>query len=62
MKRILKSIATILCLCAIVFLAGEWPEDTPRRKVVTFDASAIAVAVACGLYLRKCETHKNTKQ
>ena len=55
MKTILKTIAAILCLGSIMFLAGEWPEDTPRDKVVTCDASALVVALATGLYLKRTE-------
>ena len=52
MKKIIKAIATILCIGSIAFLAGEWPEDTPRNKVVAHDASALAVVLATGLYLK----------
>jgi len=59
MRNIIKAIVTIICLCAVVFLAGEWPEDTPRKKVITYDASALAVALACGLYLKSSETKEH---
>ena len=59
MKRILKSIATILLLGAICFLGGEWPDDTPRAKVVRYDAGALATVLVCGLYLKKTEDRKN---
>lgn len=55
MKKILKSLATIALLCAIVFLGGEWPAGTPRKKVLTYDGAAFAVIAVCGLYLRKTE-------
>ena len=59
MKRIMKSIATILCLGAVVFLAGEWPEETPRKKVVACDAAALAIVFTCGMYLKKTEDRSN---
>ena len=55
MKKILKSIATIALLCALVFLIGEWPEKTPRKKVITCDGVAFGIALASGLYLKKTE-------
>ena len=59
MKKILNSIATILLLGAICFLGGEWPDDTPRAKVVSYDAGALATVLVCGLYLKKTEDRKN---
>lgn len=59
MKKLLKTIAAILCLGAVFFLAGEWPEDTPRKKVVTFDGGAIVVALVSGLYLKRTEDRIN---
>ena len=53
MKKLLKSIATVAMLCAMCFLAGEWPEDTPRNKVLACDGGAMAVMLVCGLYLKK---------
>jgi len=53
MKKFLKSIATIVLLGALCFLGGEWPEDTPRNKVLAFDGSAMATVLVCGLYLKK---------
>ena len=61
MKNVFKTIATIVCLLAIVFLAGEWPEDTPRRKVVTYDTAALATALVCGIYLRASETNRDKR-
>lgn len=53
MKKFIKAIATIALLGALVFLGGEWPENTPRNKVVRYDAGALATVLVCGLYLRK---------
>ena len=53
MKKFIKAIASIVLLGALVFLAGEWPEDTPRNKVVRYDCGAIATVLVCGLYLKK---------
>ncbi len=53
MKKILQTIATAALLCAVCFLGGEWPENTPRKKVVTCDAIALAIVAASGLYLKK---------
>lgn len=53
MKKILTIVATILLLCAMAFLGGEWPEKTPRKKVVACDAVAFAVMAGCGVYLKK---------
>lgn len=58
MKKIIKTIAAVLCLGAVMFLAGEWPEDTPRNKVVTCDASALVVAFVTGLYLRRSDDER----
>ena len=40
-------------LCAICFLGGAWPENTPRKKVVACDGVALAVIAVCGIYLKK---------
>ena len=53
MKKILKPFATIALLCAMVFLAGEWPEDAPRKKVLTCDGVAFATMLVCGIYLKR---------
>lgn len=53
MKKIIKAIATIALLGALVFLGGEWPEDTPRNKVIRYDGGALVTVLICGLYLRK---------
>ena len=53
MKKIARAIATVALLCSVCFLGGEWPEDTPRRKVITYDSCAFATMLACGLYLNK---------
>lgn len=55
MKKILKPIATILLLGAMCFLGGEWPESTPRAKVVRYDTGAFVTILVCGLYLKKTE-------
>lgn len=55
MKKIMKTIATIVLLVGIVFLGGEWPENTPRKRVLTCDSIAIATVFACGLYLKRME-------
>ena len=55
MKKILNIIATILLLCSMVFLGGEWQEGVARKTVVKCDAIAIATMLACGLYLKKKE-------
>lgn len=54
MKKIFRSIAAILCIGAIMFIAGgEWPENTPRKKAITYDGGALLTALICGLYLGK---------
>lgn len=53
MKKFLRTTATVALLCAMVFLGGEWPEGTPRKKVITLDAIALAVVAGCGVYLKK---------
>ena len=55
MRKILKPIATVALLCAVVFLGGEWPENTPRKKVVACDGVALTIVLASGLYLKKTE-------
>lgn len=55
MRKILKTIASILLLGAVMFLAGEWPDNTPRKKVVACDGGALATILVCGLYLKKEE-------
>lgn len=45
--------ATIAVLCAMVFIGGEWPENTPRKKVIACDAAAFAVLAVGGVYLKK---------
>ena len=59
MKKILKAIVTIILLGGIVFLGGEWPEDTPRKRVLTCDSIALATVFACGFYLKKTEEKEN---
>lgn len=45
--------ATIAVLCAMVFLGGEWPESTPRKKVLAADGIAITILAVGGFYLKK---------
>ena len=59
MKKIMRAIATIALLGGICFLGGEWPEDTPRAKVVRYDAGALAAVLVCGLYLNKTEEKRD---
>ena len=58
MKKILKHFAAIVLLGAICFLGGEWPENTPRKKVLKYDGYAMATVLICGLYLKR-EEKKN---
>lgn len=55
MKKISRAFATVALLCAVCFLGGEWPEDTPRNKVIRCDGIALAVVFASGIYLKKTE-------
>jgi hypothetical protein len=57
MKKILNILATVALLCALMFIGGEWPEDTPRKKVLTCDGVAIVTMLATGLYLRREDKH-----
>lgn len=59
MRKIIKAVVTIVMLGAVCFLGGEWPEETPRNKVIAFDAGALATAFACGFYLKKTEGRNN---
>lgn len=59
MEKILKPIATIALLCAMVFLGGEWPENTPRKKVIAYDGAAFGIIAVCGIYLKKTEDNDN---
>lgn len=59
MKKIFRTLAVIVLLGALCFLAGEWPEGTPRNKVVRYDSGALATILVCGLYLKKTEDKKN---
>ena len=58
MKKIFKTLAAIVMLGAMCFLAGEWPENTPRKKVLAFDGGALITALVSGLYLKKTEDKK----
>lgn len=53
MRKILNILVTIVLLCSMVFLGGEWSENTPRKRVVACDAVAFVVMVGCGFYLKK---------
>lgn len=53
MKKLRLTFATIAVLCSMVFLGGEWPENTPRKKVIICDAIAFVVMAGCGFYLKK---------
>ena len=55
MKKIIKAIVAIVLLGALFFLGGEWPENTPREKVVRYDGGALITVLVCGLYLKRHE-------
>ena len=55
MKKILTILVTILLLCSLVFLGGEWQEGVALKTVVKYDAIAIATMLACGYYLKRQE-------
>lgn len=55
MRKVINSFVAIIMLGAMCFLGGEWPEDTPCKKVVTCDAAALAIVFSCGLYFKKAE-------
>lgn len=55
MRKIFRTLAAIVLLGALCFLGGEWPDGTPRAKVVRYDAGALATILVCGLYLKKTE-------
>jgi len=55
MRKIFNSMVAIVMLCAICFLGGAWPENTPRKKVVACDGVALTVVAVCGIYLKKEE-------
>lgn len=58
MRKISKTIAATMLLGALCFLGGEWPETTPRLKVIGFDCGALATILVCGIYLKKTEDKK----
>ena len=58
MRKILRTISATVLILTMCFLIGEWPEDTPRKKVVRYDSGAFAIALVCGLYLKKTEEKK----
>ena len=55
MKKISRAFAAVALLCAVCFLGGEWPDDTPMNKVIECDGIALAVVFASGIYLKKTE-------
>ena len=58
MKKLTKAIVAIILLGALCFLGGEWPENTPRSKVVKYDGVALVTTLVCGIYLKKQEDKK----
>ena len=52
MKKVFKAVVTIALLLAVVFLAGEWPENTTRAKVILCDGCALLTIIISSLYLR----------
>lgn len=61
MKKALQSIATIALLGALIFLSGEWPENTEITKVLLCDGGALAVILGSGLYLKISGAYKAEK-
>lgn len=56
MKKILRFIAVILCIGSLMYLAGTWiDESVTRTYAVLHNGSALLVALASGLYLKKTE-------
>ncbi len=53
MKKIFTSLVTIAVIGAIAFLGGEWPENTPIKRVVACDIGAGIVIALGGFYLLK---------
>lgn len=58
MEKILKPIAAVILLGAVMFLAGEWPETAERNQVILCDGGALLTALVCGLYLKRKEGRK----
>lgn len=61
MKRIINAIVTIVLLCSVVFLGGEWPETATRAHVLLCDGSAFIIIAICSLYLHKVGAFKQQK-
>lgn len=59
MKKFTQVLSAIVCIGAVMFLAGEWPENTPISHVLLFDGGAIATIALTGLYLKK--TYKDER-
>lgn len=60
MKKILRFIAAVLCLGSIMYLAGTWmDENVTRAYAVIHNGSAVLVAIASGLYLKKTEEEES---
>lgn len=60
MKKILKPIAAFLCLGALMYLCGTWmDENVTRTYAVIHNGSALLVALASGLYLKKTEEEES---
>ena len=56
MKKILRFIAAVLCIGSLMYLAGTWIDDNVTRAyAVLHNGSALLVALASGLYLKKTE-------
>lgn len=56
MKKILRFIAAVLCIGSLMYLAGTWIDDNVTRDyAVLHNGSALLVALASGLYLKKTE-------
>lgn len=55
MRKIFNSFVAIVLLGAMCFIGGAWPENTPRKKVVIYDGTALGIVAVCGLYLKKEE-------
>ena len=52
MKNILKAVATIILLGAVVFLGGTWPADATRAHILLCDGGAGLLIILCSAYLR----------
>ena len=59
MKKIITAIVTIVLLCAVAFLSGEWPETATRSRVLLCDGVALFLVAVCSLYLYKVKPIKH---